>query len=75
MVGNNYNIILICIKLLDAWKINVGRGNVLGIIPRRKRELLMMILQIVVLSMLLGIGLLKESTNLKPKKVSFPAMR
>ena len=40
-----------------------------------KRELLMMILQIVVLSMLLGIGLLKESTNLKPKKVSFPAMR
>ena len=75
MAGNNYNIIRTSIKLIDVWRTSVEKANVQLIILKRRKELLIKILLIDVLSMLPEIVLQKEFSSRKPKRVLYLGMK
>lgn len=75
MAGNNYNIIPISIKLIDVWRTSVEKANAQLIILKRRKELLIKISLIDVLSMLPEIVLQKEFSSRKPKRVLYLGMK
>lgn len=75
MAGNNYNIIRTYIKLIDVWRTSVEKANVQLIILKRRKELLIKILLIDVLSMLPEIVLQKEFSSRKPKRALYLGMK